>query len=100
MNPDEKRLLEENLAVSKETNELLKKVVSAQRWGRIFHIFYWVLIIGASVGAYYFVQPYLQTVLGNYESIMSGLEKVQKTTGSLPDSSPLNSLLNNLRQGR
>lgn len=100
MDPDIKRLLEENLAVSRETNELLKKVVSAQRWGRVFRVIYWVLIIGASVGAYYLIQPYVQMLLGGYNSILSGVESVQKTTQSLPDVSSLNSLLNTLKQSQ
>ncbi len=100
MDPETKRLLEENLALTKETNHLMKKIVSAQRWGRVFHVLYWVLIIGASVGAYYFIQPYLQLVLGNYDAIMKGLDNVQKTTSSLPDSSSINSILDKLRQGQ
>lgn len=100
MDLQEKHLLEENLEVSKETNELLKKVVSSQKWGRIFRIFYWVLIIGSSIGAYYWLQPILGTVLGNYDSVMKGLDSVQQKTQSLPDTSTINSILNKLKQGQ
>jgi hypothetical protein len=100
MDPETKRLLEENLALSKDTNRMLKKILSAQRWGRALHLLYWVVIIGASVGAYYWLQPVLNTVLGNYNSVMSSLNKVQETTQSLPDASSLNSFLNSLRQNQ
>lgn len=97
MDPETKRLLQENLALSKETNELLKKMVSAQRWGRVFHLLYWVLIIGGSVGVYYWLQPFLGPILGNYDSIMNGLDKVQQTSQSIQDSSPINSILDRFR---
>lgn len=97
MDPETKKLLEENLVLAKETNHLLKKVVSAARWGRVFHLIYWIIIIGASVGAYYWLQPVLNTVLGNYNSVMSGIDKVQKTTQSLPDISSINSILNSFK---
>lgn len=100
MDLQEKQLLEENLAVSKETNQLLKKVVSSQRWSRIFRILYWVIIIGGSIGVYYWMQPYVDTILGNYDSIMKSLDKVQQTTQSLPDSSAINSFLDKFRQGQ
>lgn len=100
MDPQEKSLLEQNLAVSKETNELIKKMVSAARWGRAFRVIYWALIIGGSIGVYYWMQPILGTVLGNYDSIMKSLDSVQKTTQSLPDSNSINSILNKLKQGQ
>ncbi|MEK7614298.1 MAG: hypothetical protein AAB428_01360 [Patescibacteria group bacterium] len=98
MDPETKKLLEENLALAKETNHLMKKIISAQRWGRVIHIIYWVIILGGSVGTYYLIQPYINQLLGGYESILSGVESVQKTTQSLPDSSSINSILNNLLQ--
>ena len=100
MDLQEKQLLEQNLEVSKETNHLLKKVVSAQRWGRVFRIFYWAIIIGGSIGVYYWLQPVMNQVLGNYDAIMKGLDSVQQKTQSLPDSSALNSFLDKFRQGQ
>lgn len=97
MDPETKRLLAENLEISKETNTLIKKMISAQRWGRVLHVLYWALILGASAWAYYFIQPILGVVLGNYSSLMKSVDKIQKTTQSLPDTSSINSILNNLR---
>lgn len=100
MDPETKKLLEENLTLTRETNNLIKKIVSAQRWGRAFHLIYWIIIIGGSVGVYYFLQPVLGSVLGNYDALMNSVDKIQKTTQSLPDSSSINSILNSLRQGQ
>lgn len=100
MDPETKHLLEQNLALSKENNELIKKMLSSQRWGRAFRIIYWMLIIGGSIGVYYWMQPILGTVLGNYDSIMKSLDSVQQNTQSLPDSSALNSFLDKFKQGQ
>ena len=98
MDQETKRLLEENLALSRETNALMKKIVSAHRWARAMKIFYWALIIGGSFGLYYYMQPYLKQLLGGYSSILSGVESIQKSAESLPGSSSINSLLDTLRQ--
>ena len=66
MDPDIKNLLEENLRLSKENNELLLKVRRVQRWSQISRIFYWIIIIGISFGAFYFIQPYIGNLLNVY----------------------------------
>lgn len=49
----------------------------AALWGRIFHFFYWVIIIGLSIGAYYFVQPYVEQVQGVYGGFKGDVENVK-----------------------
>jgi len=66
MDPELKNLLEENLKLSKENNELLIKVRRVQKWSQYSRIFYWVLIIGITYGAFYFIQPYLENLLSLY----------------------------------
>jgi hypothetical protein len=66
VDPDIKNLLEENLRLSKENNELLLKVRRVQRWSQISRIFYWIIIIGISFGAFYFIQPYIGNLLNVY----------------------------------
>jgi len=59
MDPEDKRIIRENLELAKENQEMLKKMRRGQFIGNIARIFYWVIIIGASFGAYYFIQPYI-----------------------------------------
>jgi hypothetical protein len=67
MNPEEKKLLEETAAYAKETNELVKKMHKHIMWGSVMRIVYWAVIIGASVGAFYLIQPYIDSVKSLYE---------------------------------
>lgn len=93
MDPELKELLRRNLTISEETNNLLKKMHSAQKWGRFFRLFYWLVIIGLSLGAYYYLQGPLEQLLGTYKSLLGGVENIQKSASSLPDVNTINSLL-------
>ena len=57
MEQDIKSLLEENLALTKENNAMLKRIRSAQRMAMIYRVIYWIVILGMTFGAYYFIQP-------------------------------------------
>jgi hypothetical protein len=77
MSPDEKKLLENTAKLTKENNELLRKLYRAQILRRIIHTIYWVLIIGISIKAFYFIQPYTDPVvkmLKNIQDKQSGLK--------------------------
>lgn len=66
MNPEEKKLLEETAALVKETHGLVKKIHTHIMWGSVIRVGYWVVIIGASVGAFYLVQPYIDALKGSF----------------------------------
>lgn len=62
------------------------------RISNILRIFYWVIIIGLSVGAYYFIQPYTTLLLNvasgdisNIQNASNSLrELLQTSSSSLP----------------
>lgn len=47
-----------------ENNTILLSIRRNARIGTTVKIIYWTVIIGLSFGAYYFIQPYLQTITG------------------------------------
>ena len=69
MDSEDKELLKENLELSKENNELLKKIRKFQKWGQTTKAIYWLIIIAFGFGAWYFVQPYLESMLGYYSAV-------------------------------
>ena len=77
MNPNEKELLEKTFEMSKENNHILKGIRSSNRWAAFFRIFYWVIIIGISVGAFYYVQPYINVAFKAYKNIQGDLNNVK-----------------------
>ncbi|MCR4342928.1 MAG: hypothetical protein NUV40_03460 [Patescibacteria group bacterium] len=74
-----KNLIRENIRIAEDNNRLLRKIVSANRWARIFKLLYWVIIISSMVGVYYYVQPILIDILDTYKGLVSGVQGIQKT---------------------
>jgi hypothetical protein len=71
---EQKDTLEKLLRLTEENNNMLRQMRRRARWGTIFRIIYWVLIIGLSVGAFYFIQPYINGLVGNISEVQSQVE--------------------------
>ena len=84
MDPESKKLLEETFSLAQENNKMLHSIRRSMVLARIMSFMYWVLIIGSAVGAYYFIQPYIEQLIGIYGGAKSNLDEV-------------GSLLNNLK---
>jgi hypothetical protein len=67
MDEEIKKLLEENLKVSKESLSILKGIQRKERLAFIFKIIYWLLIITAFYYGYQFLQPYFQSLKQSLE---------------------------------
>ena len=89
MEEDEKKLLRETAELAQENQKLLKKMHRSMMWGRAFRIAYWVILIGVTFGAYYFIQPYIDQLINVYSGIRGGVESVQSVGDQLPDLSGL-----------
>jgi len=68
MDPESQKLLEHTAELTEENNEMLRSMKRSMRLARIMSIVYWIFIIGSAVGAYYFIQPYLEELVGLYDS--------------------------------
>jgi len=76
---DLKNLIRENIKIAEDNNRLLRKIVSASRWARIFKLLYWVVIIGSMIGIYYYIQPILLDLLDTYDGLLSSAQSIQRT---------------------
>ncbi|MDP3958005.1 MAG: hypothetical protein Q8Q36_00900 [bacterium] len=97
MDPELKTLIKENLALARETNELVHKMHSAQKWARFLRLLYWLVLIGISVGAFYYLSGPLQTLIDTYRGLLGGFEKAQQGVSSFPDTSTFQNLLDKVR---
>jgi hypothetical protein len=66
MNPEERKMLEETRALAIENREILRSIQRVLRVNAVFKALYWVIIIGATFGAYYFIQPYINILNGGF----------------------------------
>jgi hypothetical protein len=74
MSPEERELLNRSVILAEENNQMLRAIKHSMLWSRIMSVFYWVLIIGISVGAFYFLQPYLDQLMKTYGSVSNALK--------------------------
>ena len=74
MDPESKKLLEENLRLSQENNVILLKLKRSMQVRRFVSIIYWTLIVGSAVWAYYFIQPYIDQMVNIYGGAKDDLE--------------------------
>lgn len=65
-----------------DNHRMLKDLHRSMRISRFFTILYWAAIIAIGLGAYYYVQPFIepflktgQSVFQNIKDVQSGLEK-------------------------
>lgn len=77
MTPEERSLLERTHKLAEENNNMLRSIRRSTRFGTIMRVLYWVIILALSFGAYYFIQPYLQTMLGAYGQLQGSLQEIQ-----------------------
>ena len=95
MDSEDKRTLEKILSLTEENNSMLHKVRSVQKTAQMFRAIYWVIILGSVLGAFYFVKPYLDSILGLY----TGLSGVKDKSGSfqIPDAKQLQQIIKDLQ---
>lgn len=78
--------------IAEENNRILHKMRRGIIWGRIFTVFYWLVIIGATIGAYYFIQPVIQPFVDTARELIPGLQQID--AGELLQSSGVERLQN------
>lgn len=71
MDADERSMLHKILDLTEENNKYIRKVYRATQWRKWITVMYWLVIIALSFGAYYLIQPYLDTLGEAYEGIRS-----------------------------
>lgn len=84
MTPEERQLLRETAELTKENNKILRGIRRSNRFSAFFRIVYWVLIIGSAIGAYYYIQPYINAVSEAYVQMKQNIETVKGVTSKLP----------------
>ena len=84
-----KELLRKNLEVSEESLKILRKMNRARVRGNIFKVIKWIIIIALSVGAYYYIEPYLRSLMDALSQISASMNQLRGVGGQLnPSNAP------------
>lgn len=76
MDPADYHKVDRILELVEENNQKIKKLYRAARWSRVLRIIYLIIIIGASLGIYYYVQPYFDSLLNTYSGLKESIQNL------------------------
>ena len=85
------KAIEEKLEKTLEVSLRIRRV---QKNAQIFKLFDWTLILLATFGAFYYIQPYLTQLLETYTGIQSSQEQFKS---SISDFSSINDIVKQLK---
>ena len=86
MDPESKKLLEETYTLTKENNKMLRTIRRKQKWASFMRLMYWLIIIGISIGAFYYLQPYIYKLESIINSTMDSINDLKNVNDSVKDS--------------
>jgi len=69
------------MTLTEENNRLLHKMWRAARLARAARVVYWIILIGASIGAYYYIQPYIDQILSLFTGLQDSVGSLQNFIG-------------------
>jgi len=77
MDPESRKLLEDTHSLAEENNMMLRAMRRSMFWAHVSNILYWLIIIGISIGAFYFLQTYMNRVVQMYDTVSTALKNFQ-----------------------
>ena len=89
MDSESKKLLEDTYKLTKENNKILHKVRSIQKWQAFWSALRIIILIGITLGAVYYLEPYIEKAITVFNQI-SGTQQVI-------DMSSLQNILKNIK---
>ena len=72
-----KEQLDEVTKLTRQNNKIMRKIQRSMRVGLIFRMLYWILIIGSMLGAYYYLQPFIDDIGETYNNLIDIPEKIK-----------------------
>lgn len=97
MDPELRKLLQENLSLAKENNRLLRGMRRARWFGVIWSIIFWTVLLLAPL---YFYQQYLAPVVARFAAVVPGAQSATTTASGplgLPSFTELENLVNSYK---
>lgn len=77
MDDELKNLMQKNLELSQESLRILKKINRDRIYGKIFYMLKWAIIIGGTLGTYYYIEPMIKDLLTTLSSVNVGINEAQ-----------------------
>lgn len=82
-----KEKVDELTEMVKENQRMIRNLYRKSQWGTVMGIVKWVLIISISLGALYFLQPFLESTMRTYQTASGILSSMKGQPAAATSSS-------------
>lgn len=96
MDPEIRRMLSELHDKVDENNKILRSMRRTSYVSAVFSFIKWAVIIGLTIGSYYYFQPYLNQIINTYETLQGSANQIKATTDKFPNIGDIANLLKKL----
>jgi len=72
-----KEQLAEVAKLTRQNNKIMRGIQHSMKMSMIFRTLYWIVIIGSMVGAYYYLQPFIDNFSQTYDKLINLPEKIK-----------------------
>jgi hypothetical protein len=86
--------LEEVYSMTLENNSILRSLRNQQRIANIMRAIYWVVIIAAFAGVFYYVSPIISMFISNADKINTTVDGIRQL---LPETRAIDAVLNSVK---
>lgn len=76
MEPMYKDKLDRTFELAEENNKMLKKILRSMRWSRIIRVISAIIVIGVSIGVFYFLQPFFKQIAETYTTFRDSVNSL------------------------
>lgn len=83
MDNETREKIDRVLELVEENNELLHKMHRSARFAFFIRVAYWTILILLSLGAFYFIQPYIEKIFSITSDARSDLSDISKTANTI-----------------
>src|SRR4051812_39635721 len=78
-----KELVQKDIQIGDETRKMVYQMRRSARWGLVFQVLYWLLILGVVGAGYYYVSPYVSQLFGFYSEVQTNNSQSHNIVQSL-----------------
>ena len=76
MTPEERELLTQSIRLSEENNKMLRSMRRGARFASFLRIIYWLIILGSAFSAWYFLEPYINSMRQDIQTVKDTTVKI------------------------
>lgn len=80
-----------------ENNEILRTIRRQQYFSNALRVLYWIVVLGAIGGAYYFIRPLVVLLSNNTGKIEETMSQFNQLRNELPEAKLINQVMSGLK---